>query len=540
MSEKQGAFAPFRHAVFTVMWVAILLSNIGTWVFNVTSGWLMTDLAPSPLMVSLVQAATSLPVFLFALPAGALGDLFDRRRLLLVTQVFSAVVMFAFAALLWQGAAHAWVLLLFTFMTGVGAAFATPAFQAITSQLVPKNALAPAIALNGVSINVARAIGPALGSLILASFGAVATVALNGMSFIIVIVALLWWRATSPQGHALPRERMAGAMRAGLRFALFSTPLSATLVRALAFFIFASAYWALLPLIARDLLQGGPGTYGVLLTMLGLGAFAGAAVMPVTKSRFGLSVLTWIANILTAAACAIFALGGSVLFGVVAAVFAGMGWIMMVSALNTSAHTALPDWVRTRGLAVFQMAFFGAMTAGSLLWGQVGAMFGLSQTLLAVAGLLLVVALVVRRYELGLGEGHNYDATRHWPEPVSVTPIEHDRGPVMITIEYVIRPDDMTDFAGLMHQLGRVRRRDGAMQWGYFEDIAFPGKVIEMFTVESWVEHLRQHDRVSVADKALQNKIIAYHQGTDRPIVTHAIRPDGRGHVAMPAHHQDV
>ncbi|MCG7755113.1 MAG: MFS transporter [Nitrosomonas sp.] len=536
-----SAFSPFKHRIFTVLWIATLVSNIGTWMFNVTSGWVMTELSPSPFMISMVQAATTLPVFLFALPAGALGDLFDRRKLLVWTQIFLAAVLLLFTALLWTGSVTAWTLLLFTFIIGAGSAFAMPAWQAIVPRLVPRDTLSSAIVLNGVSMNIARAIGPALGGFILAAAGAVATAFLDAISYLAVAAALLWWRASTAQDDALPRERLAGAMRAGIRFALHSKPLRYTLIHALAFFICASAYWALLPLIAKDTLQGGPSLYGILLTALGMGAVSGAFLLPVMKKHFSTNTIMIVATTVTALSSMLFANGGHAVTGMIAGLTGGVSWIMAVSLLNVSAQMALPDWVRARGLAIFQMVVFGAMAAGSLSWGQATEMIGLSEALTASGFLALLLIPITARFKLNLGEHYDYTASGHWSDPAPVIPVSHNHGPVLVTLEYRIDDADRAAFYLLMQELEITRRRDGAIQWGFFEDVEDHGRFIEMFTVESWVAHLRQHARVSVSDKLLQNKIFALHRGESSPRVTHAVAPHTGGHPkTIPKTHHDL
>lgn len=540
--EKHSAFAPFKHKTFAVLWIATLISNIGTWMFNITSGWLMTDLSPSPLMVAMTQAATTLPIFLFALPAGALGDLFDRRKLLLISQLFLAAALFVFAAILWQGSATPWLLIFFTFLTGTGAAFAMPAWQAIVPRLVPASELSSAIALNGVSINIARAIGPAIGGFILLTAGAVATVALDALSYIVIAMALLWWRyvATADE-KALPREHLVGAMGAGVRYALRSTPLRNTLVRAFGFFIFASAYWALLPLIARDLLKGGPDLYGILLTGLGLGAVGGTFLLPIIRRYLNAGRILVLATAGTGFSMVLFGYGGSIPVGIFASGLAGVSWILAISSLNVSAQMALPDWVRARGLAIFQMAFFGAMTIGALGWGQLAGMVGLSSTLglAAVLGILLMPVLL--RFVLDDSVHHDHTPSRHWVDPVLYIPVTHDQGPVLITVEYQIDDAGREEFYTLIRVQGSIRRREGAAQWGFFEDVEKPGRIIEMFTAESWVAHLRHHQRISAADKVVQDKILALHRGSTVPVITHAVTPEtGKKPRKLPKYHHDV
>ncbi|SFE40091.1 MFS transporter [Nitrosomonas sp. Nm166] len=537
-----SAFSPFKHRIFAILWTATLISNIGTWMFNVTSGWVMTELSPSPLMVSMVQAATALPVFLFALPAGALGDLLNRRQLLLWTQIFLAFVLFLFAGLLWQGVVNAWVLLLFTFITGAGSAFAMPAWQAIVPRLVPRDALGSAIALNGISMNIARAVGPALGGFILAAAGAVATALLDAVSYLAVVAALLWWGAATTQADKLPREHLTGAMQAGIRFALHSAPLRHTLIHALAFFICASAYWALLPLVAKDTLQGGPSLYGILLTALGIGAVAGAFLLPFMKKHLNANKVMMLAITGTALCSMMLAYGKYEIVGIAAGLIGGVSWLMAVSSLNISAQMALPDWVRARGLAIFQMVFFGAMTTGSLGWGQAAEVVGLPLALAASGLLALFLIPVTGRFKLNLGEHHDHTPSGHWAEPVLITPVAHDHGPVLVTLEYRIDDADRDAFCSLMRELGIIRRRDGAIQWGFFEDVEDHGRFIEVFTVESWLAHLRQHARVSASDKILQDKILALHGGNAPPRVTHAVMPNAENSMKrkIPSTHHDL
>jgi hypothetical protein len=379
-----------------------------------------------------------------------------------------------------------------------------------------------------------------LGGFILAAAGAVATVLLDAVSYLAVVAALVWWHATATQTDTLPRERLIGAMRAGVRFALHSTPLRHTLLRALAFFICASAYWALLPLVAKEILQGDPSLYGILLTALGVGAVAGAFLLPVVKKHVSADKTLMLATAGTALCSLMFAHGERTGIGIAAGLIGGMSWIIAVASLNVSAQMALPDWVRARGLAIFQMVFFGAMTAGSLGWGQVAGIIGLPLALAASGLLALFLIPVTVRFKLNLGEHHDYTPSSHWGEPAVSAFVSHDHGPVLVTLEYRIDDADRDTFYLLMQELGIIRRRDGAIQWGFFEDVEDHGRFIEMFTVESWVAHLRQHARVSAADKILQDKIIALHRGATPPRVTHAVTPPADNHLqAIPKTHHD-
>lgn len=519
------SFAPFRHRVFAVLWLATVLSNVGGWMHDVAAGWLMTTLTPSPLMVALVQTATTLPVFLFALPAGALADILDRRRLLLVVQASLAVIAGLLGAIVLAGLATPWLLLVFTFAMGTGAALTAPAWQAIVPKLVPRENLQPAIALNSVGINVSRAIGPALAGLIIAAVAVWAPFLLNALSYLGVIAALIWWRPAPGPARRLPPEQLIGAMRAGLRYVRASAPMRATLTRAVAFFVFASAYWALLPLIARGLPAGGPTLYGILLGCVGAGAVGGALLLPKLKAWLGPNRLVAAGTLGTAATLLVFAFVQDATAASAMSLLAGASWIAVLSSLNVSAQTALPDWVRARGLSVFVTVFFGSMSLGSLVWGQAASILGIPTALLiAAVGAVLMIPLTLR-WKLSQGETLDLAPSMHWPAPAVAGELEHDRGPVMVTIEYHIDPDRTAAFVATLEELAGERRRNGAYAWGLFEDAAEPGRFIEYFLVESWLEHQRQHERVTLADADVQARARAFHRGGGEPIVRHLVAP---------------
>jgi MFS family permease len=527
-----SAWVPFRHAAFTVLWSATVVSNTGTWMYNAASGWLMTSLNPDPLMVSLVQVATTLPMFLFALPAGALADIFDRRQLLMMAEIGITAVSTIFAILVWLDAVTPASLLVFTFLAGVGGALMAPAWQSTVPQLVPKRDLHPAVVLNGIGVNISRAVGPALGGIITAAWGIAAPFWINAVSNLGVIGALLWWRSPQKGAGHLPAERFWSAMRNGLRYARHNPHLRATLMRALGFFLFASAYWALLPLVARNQIVGGPELYGVLLGAIGLGAVVGAFGLPWLKARLGPNGLSAAGTIGTAVTLILFGIASNAATALLASIIAGFSWIIVLSALNVSAQVALPEWVRGRGLSLYVTVLFGAMTVGSVIWGKVAGMFGLPAThFIAAAGALLAM-LVTWRWKLQTGIGVDLTPSMHWPAPIATHGVEQDQGPVLVTVEYRIDPKDRDEFLAALEGLAQERRRDGAFAWGVFEDAAEEGRMVETFLVESWLEHLRQHERVTNADRVLQETVQRFHTEST-PKVTHLIAAEA-GHRARP------
>lgn len=515
-------WAPLRNRVFRMLWLASVASNIGTWMHEVGAGWLMTSLAPSPLMVALVQAATSAPVFLLALPAGALADIVDRRRYLIASQLWMLAMAGTLGALTLAGLTTAPLLLLFTFALGVGNAMMTPAWSAITPELVARHELPAAVGLGSMGMNVARAVGPALAGVIVAAAGPGAVFVLNALSFLAVIVALQrWQRETQPAG--LPAERLVGALRAGLRYARHSPELIAVAVRGVAFFIFASASWALLPLIVRQELQRGPGTYGVFLACLGAGATAGALLLPRLHAGMSRDRVVAGATLLYAAAMLALAHSGSVLAAGGAMLLAGLAWISVVSSLMTAAQTALPRWVRARGLALFWVVYMGGMAGGSALWGQLASWTGIPGALSVAAAGIVAGIFVTRRWPIGRNDSVDLSPSLVWPTPLGADQVGRERGPVMVTIEYRIDPARSAEFARALQQVRTIRRRDGAFMWELFADVEQPGRMVECFMVESWVEHLRQHERVTVADREVLERPLAFHLDGERPRVTHLV-----------------
>ncbi len=517
-----GVWSPLRSPLFRALWIATLASNVGTWMHEVGAGWLMASLNPSPAMVSLVQAATTLPIFLLALPAGTLADIVDRRRYLLAVQIWMAAVAALLGGLTLAGVAEEWTLVALTFAMGVGTALMMPAWAAVTPEVVPRATLPSAIALNSMGLNVARAVGPAIAGLIVSFAGTGAVFVLNAVSYLGVIVVLARWHRQVPASE-LPAERFMAGLRAGLRYARHAPLLQAAVIRGAGFFVFASAAWALLPLVAKRLDGGGPEAFGLLVASIGAGAVGGALALP--RLREALSRDALVAAGATAFALATLglamldslpALSGALVLG-------GMAWIAVLSSLQVAAQMSLPGWVRSRGLAVFMGIFMGSMALGSVLWGQVAEALGIARALtLASAGGVLAAVLTLR-WRVGGAESFDATPSMHWPTPAVVDTVTPDRGPVLITIEYAVREGRLEDFLGALRRLGQSRRRDGAYAWNVFERTDRPRHYIECFNVESWLEHLRQHERVTEAERALQEAIGRLLEAP--AVVTHYVAP---------------
>ncbi len=506
-----------------------MFSNVGTWMHEVGAGWLMTSLAPDPLMVALVQAATTFPVFLLALPAGALADILDRRRYLIATQIWMAIAAGLLGVFTLTGATNPALLLALTFALGIGSGMMMPAWGAIIPELVPREDLHEAVSLNSVAVNASRAIGPALAGLIIAATGPGVVFVLNAISFVAVILALHSWRRKSTDGE-LPAERLVGALRAGARYARHAPELRAVLIRLGSFVIFASATWALLPLFVRQELQGGPGTFGLFVGALGSGAIAGAFALTYLRVRMSRDWIVKVAVALFAAGMIVLANSRSIAIGLIAMFFSGMAWISVVSSLMSVAQSTLPSWVRARGLAFFWVMYMGGMAIGSSIWGQVASWIGIPMVLTfaafgALAGVVATWPFRIRSHEV-----LDLTPSVHWPTPHIREEKEMDRGPVMVVVEYQIDPAKLEEFSRALHHVRLLRRRDGAFMWEMFLNHEREGYVIECFMFESWLEHLRQHERETAADKHIYRKVRAFHIGDRPPRVTHYIG----GHMHEP------
>ncbi|HEY0210192.1 MFS transporter [Acerihabitans sp.] len=518
-----SSWSPLRQRVFRMLWIATVASNIGSWMSDVGTSWMMLTLNSDPLMVAMVQAAGSLPMFLFALPSGVMADIVDRRKYLLFSQLWVLAVAVTMALLALSGHMTPHLLLAAAFLLSTGAAMSSPPFQAIVPDLVPRADLAPAIALNSLGINISRAIGPALGGLILSFSGPAVVFLLNALSVVGVILVLLRWK-TDTAVQRLPPEHFFSAMRVGLRYVHAAPVLRTVLVRAVAFFLFGSAGWALLPLVAQRELGLGPGGYGVLLAAIGIGAVCGAILLPGLRKKLTPDSLTVLASLLFALSMLALAFIRHFWWLAGMQFFTGFAWIAVLSTLNVGAQRSAARWVKARALAVYLTVFFGSMTAGSAIWGKLASQMTLSTSLtIAAIGMVLGTATALR-WRLNQDPDLNLEPTDHPPAPESA--IEHDRGPVMVSVEYLVEPGEVAAFMRAIQEMRRVRRRGGALTWAVYEDIRFPGKCVEVFVVGSWLEHLRQHERHTVNDKRIQDRVRAYHQGEQPPVVRHLVAPE--------------
>ena len=511
-----AALAPLKEPVFRGLWLAWLAANMTMWMNDVAAAWLMTSLTTSPVMVALVQTASTLPVFLLGLPSGALADILDRRRYFAATQLWVSVNALVLAGLSLSGQLTANMLLLLTFSNGIGLAMRWPVFAAIVPQIVTRADMPAALALNGIAMNLSRVIGPVLAGALLAAFSPAVVFVLNTVLAAIAFVLILRWKST-PRSSALPGERFVGAMRVGLNFTMQSPRLKVILLRIFLFFLQSTALVALLPLVARSLHGGGAGTFTVMMSCVGAGAIVAALYFPKLRQRFNRDQFVSGGTLIHAALSCLIVGVAEIWVALPAMMVIGMAWISVANSLTISAQVAMPDWVRARGMSIYQMALMGGAAAGSLLWGQVASLVGVREAVFGAAAFGLAVLLLTRK--LTVEGGADIDFTpappRNAPSPSDT--VGADEGPVMVTLEYQIDPARAAAFADIMQRTRRARLRQGALSWGLFRDVAEPGRYVEYFVDENWLEHQRRLERFTAFDAELRLQRLAFHLGTEPP-----------------------
>lgn len=531
-----SALSPLRFPIFRAVWIASTISNLGGLIQSVGASWMMTSIAPSADMVALVQASVSLPIMLLSLIAGAMADNLDRRKVMLGAQIFMLVVSVGLSACAWAGLITPWLLLLFTFLIGCGAAFNAPAWQASVGDMVPRSQLPGAVALNSMGFNIARSVGPAIGGAIVAAAGVAAAFAVNAASYAALIGVLTRWRR-QPEPRLLPPETLGIAIAAGIRYVSMSPAIRTVLVRGGVFCIGASAVLALLPLVAKHLIAGGPLTYGLLLGAFGLGAVAGAIASARLRATLSTEAIVRWACAAFALAAAIVGVSSYLLATMAALLVTGAAWVLSLSTFNVAVQMSAPRWVVARALSLYQMAAFGGIAFGSWLWGEVAASGSLGISLLAAAVVMLLCAALGRWFPLAQAEELNLDPLRPWKEPVTAVPVDARTGPVVVTIEYIIAEEDILDFLAAMAERRRVRRRDGARNWLLLRDLADPRVWIERYQTPTWLDYMRHSSRLTQDDALIPGRLRALHRGPGAPVVRRMIE---RQTGSVPASHDAV
>ena len=523
-----SALGPLKQPVFRMLWGTWLVANTCMWMSDVAAAWLMTSMTTTPLWVALVQTAATLPVFLLGLPSGALADILDRRRYFIMTQFWIAGVATLLCIAVIAGVMTPPLLLALTFANGVGLAMRWPVFAAIVPELVPRAQLPAALALNGISMNASRIIGPLVAGALIASAGTQYVFVLNAVLSVISGFVIMRWRRTHTP-NPLGRERLVSAMRVGMQYVAQSSRMRAALVQVALFFLHSTALLALLPLIARGLpsdgVVGGAGTFTLLLASMGAGAIGAAFAMPRLRQMMPTGALVLRATLLQSVATAVMAVAPNVWVAVLAMLVNGMAWITCANSLSVSAQLALPDWVRARGMSMYQMAIMGGSALGAALWGQIATVSAVPVALdvAAISGLLCMY--LVQRYMRDTSLEEDLTPSREFKAPVADEP--PGGGHVVVTIAYVIDPLRADEFRALMRESRRSRLRQGALGWDLLRDMGKPGHYIEQIIDDTWTEHLRRFDRVTTSDVALRERKLAFHLPEEPPVITRCVVDTG-------------
>lgn len=533
VTERVSPLAPFKNSIFRSVWIASLASNFGGLIQSVAAAWMMTAISNSVDMVALVQASTALPVMLFSLASGAIADSFNRRKVMLIAQFFMLAVSVALTLAAWYGALTPWLLLSFTFLIGCGTALNNPSWQASVGDMVPRADLPAAVALNSMGFNLTRSVGPAIGGVIVATAGAAVAFAVNAASYIALIFVLLRWKPVVDH-NPLPRERIGHAMTAGLRYVAMSPNIEKVLLRSFVFGLTAISVLALLPLVARDIVQGGPLLYGVLFGAFGIGAVGGALISARLRQVLSSERIVRLGFVGFAACAGIAALSTMPWLTCVALLIGGASWVVSLSLFNVTVQMSTPRWVVGRALSLYQTAVFGGMALGSWIWGLLAESYGASEALLISAVLMIAgAALGLKWFTLPEQTALNLDPANRFKEPHLALDLKPRSGPIAIMIEYIIREEDVPEFLDMMAERRRIRRRDGARQWTLSRDLENPELWMETYHTPTWVEYIRHNQRMTQADAFISERIRKLHSGAEPPRVHRMIERPTDWSVAL-------
>ncbi|MFZ0036220.1 MAG: MFS transporter [Candidatus Acidiferrales bacterium] len=528
---QPSTWRPLHTPIFRNLLIADLVSDVGTFMQSVGAAWLMTSLTTSTLYVALIQTASALPFFLLALPAGSIGDIVDRRKLILGTESWMFIVACVLAVATIAGFMTPWLLLLLTFALSAGDAIESPSWRAIFPELVTeKEDLQPALALNGIEFNLARAVGPGLAGVIIAVAGVGTAFVLNAVSFLGVIAVIAGWKRRATRSQ-LPPETLGGATVAAVRYVRYSPGIRTLLFRSGCVIFFASALWALLPPIAKRLNDSSLG-YGLLLGFFGVGAVIGAVILQRARQVFSVEAVVSAATAGFALVIVVVATMHSLWVLCIVIFFGGAAWTVFMSVFNTVIQTLAPDWVRARVLAFYLLVFQGSIALGSAIWG-LAAEHTSANTALLFSGFGIGACVLLQFVAPLSGSAPVLDVWNHWKKPAMFVELSPDAGPVLVTVEYVISPEKVSEFLDAMYKYQRIRRRDGASRWGVYSDTEIRGRYLESFIVDSLGEHERQHARFTLADRKLEDRVLSF--ALQPPKVRHFISAK-RTEIAGPQH----
>jgi MFS family permease len=532
--ENISGLSPFKSAIFRTLWIAVLFSYVGAAMYDVGASWLMTSLAPNPLFVSLVTTATTLPIFLFALPSGILADIFDRRSILLITCAYMFTISTLLGILTLIGLTTPTILLILTFTLGAGTTMIRTPIIPTMSGLVGRSELPAALTLSALASNIGRVVGPTIGGFIVAAIAPWAAFFLNSASFIGMIVVLSRLPRKSnveqykqQQQSSLPPENIIRAIRVQMRYIRYSQAARVLIVRAGLFTLCSSALLSLLPLLAKHELGVGSMGFGLLLGSFGMGAIVGGIVI-LPRLLPKASVESLITGSIALLAIVTFTIGYVQDFGILCIVMGlgGAAYITIISKFYTIGIKSAPKWIGARVLAIYLLILNGGSVIGSIIWGTVANVFGIPITLL-IASLALGASIIAKkRYSSSLLDDLDFTpASDHWSlPPQSLTDPSQNENQALITIEYnKIEPNLSEEFERSVHELGRVLKSEGMAYWELFQDPADISHYIEIRIADTWTDHLRQHEYVTKNVQVMENRIRELIKDCPQPIISHYI-----------------
>lgn len=514
---------PLTIPLFRILWIATVTSNIGTSMHEAGGQWLMTSLSPSPLMVSLILTVTALPIVILAIPSGALADILDRRKLLIVTQFLMMIVAGIFAILTFYEIITPEMLLILTFVLGLGAAINMPSMIGMSLALAGTSDKQTAISFGGIGINIGRAVGPAVAGILIVFAGPWIVFLLNACTFTGIMAVLFYLRKDPRDRDPFP-EHVIGAMRNGLKYVRHSPKVHSVLVRDGAFAFFGSAIFALLPLLSRRELELNSDGFGMLLGFFGVGAIlSGFFVLPKIQKKISLDGIVLTGSILTAIVMFTLATQHEFILLLAVMIVSGIAQIFVMASLNFAAYKSTPKWVGLRILSVHVLIFQASITIGSIVWGTLAQLYGIP-TALVISGIGILAGLIVMlKFKLPAKNDDELVPSMHWSIPQISQEINLDDGPVLVEIQYNVESKNSNYFYNEIQKLKEIRLRDGSINWHLFHDLEVPERYVESFIVSSWAEHMRQHERITVDDKKIQDKVNTFHTGDDPPVVSHMI-----------------
>ncbi len=518
VAYSSTTLAPLRHETYRTIWFASIASNFGGLIQAVGAAWMMTTITSSGDMVALVQTSIALPIMLFSLVSGALADSFDRRRVMLAAQCFMLAVSALLSICAYLGWLSPWLLLFFTFLIGCGTALNNPSWQASVGDMVPRTDLPAAVTLNSVGFNITRSVGPALGGVIVAAAGAAAAFAVNTLSYFALIYALLRWKPVVAAA-TLPREALGSAIFAGLRYISMSPNLQKVLLRGFIFGIGASSVLALLPIVALELVTGGPLTYGLMLGSFGIGAIGGAVLNARLREQFTSETIVRLSFAGFALSAIVAVLSPVAALTCAGLIVSGACWVLALSLFNTIVQLSTPRWVVGRALSLYQTVTFGGIAGGSWLWGIAADRYGVADALLFSAVVMLLGIVVGLRFSMPAFASLNLDPLNRFTEPSLGLDITPRSGPIVVQVDYEIGDDDLPEFLMLMGERRRIRIRDGARNWALMRDLEKPGSWTETYHTPTWVEYIRHNQRRTQADAENTDRLRALHCGEAAPSV---------------------